>query len=441
MTELLTELLSTNLIEKIDGEDSLLHKIESAAGAVAEALRTEPPTLIRAVLAGLDPDIPLEDPAIDQSVRALRAAWPSFEGRFPGGSIELHRAILLEACHQAAEGGIPASVLWLTAADTLPLLRLGRQEPAIRRMLMAWAERAERHALEGMAASTPELAPPDMPEPVKLDFKQIPAVDRDQLRLNFAGSVFQNYKGDPVPNPNNLLAIQPHQVWNPQNWAGEFADRMTDLFGGELDGLSTEVDNLAIETNKQLEALQVGFGKVAFEALNAHREAARTAIQAEQLRLNALWWSQALYSPSLRRSYRELPVPLTAAVMAFDLLGGVQPPTPASVGYLLAETVDRLPEASYDRKHPLRELLGGLREARGEFPATEIAPAPPPETGRLSLRDLAVLALMEKTFDLDAALARAGGCGDFEMSLPGFAHALFRQEQAIRLAARSGAGP
>ncbi len=60
--------------------------------------------------------------------------------------------------------------------------------------------------------------------------------------------------------------------------------------------------------------------------------------------------------------------------------------------------------------------------------------SPPPTEGRLSLRDLVILTLEDRQLDLDKSVKRAGLSGEISMSLPEFARALFRQEQAVRLA-------
>ncbi|SMF94382.1 hypothetical protein SAMN02949497_1695 [Methylomagnum ishizawai] len=155
---------------------------------------------------------------------------------------------------------------------------------------------------------------------------------------------------------------------------------------------------------------------------------------AEQTRLNSLWWSEALYSPSLRCGYREIPPELAATIMAFDLLAEVSKPTPASVAHLLAETVNRLPGAGFDRKQGFRDWLLEICKTRDQFPQAVLKDLiPPPDEGRLSLRDAVVLAL-GKNPDVDAALRRTGISDDAELSLPVFSRALFRQEQAVRLA-------
>ena len=58
-----------------------------------------------------------------------------------------------------------------------------------------------------------------------------------------------------------------------------------------------------------------------------------------RMRLDVLWWSEARYSPLLKKGYRDLAPPLTALLAAVDLAAIVPPLAPASVSYVLAETV------------------------------------------------------------------------------------------------------
>ena len=150
--------------------------------------------------------------------------------------------------------------------------------------------------------------------------------------------------------------------------------------------------------------------------------------------MTALWWSEALYSPRLRCSYRSLPPALAAVVMALDLHTFTPSLPPASVGYLLAETVGRLPEASFEQTRPLVEWLGFLRGATGvDLGTIGAALCTPPNHGRVSVRDLLVATLRGASPD-PALLNRLPGGPDTPMSLPNLAHALFRQEKALLLA-------
>jgi len=140
----------------------------------------------------------------------------------------------------------------------------------------------------------------------------------------------------------------------------------------------------------------------------------------------------------LRCSYRELDPAIAAVVMAVDLLKEVVQPTTASVGYLLAEAVNRLPDADFSKKLTLLSLLETLGKVRDRLDSEWLKTLDAaPETGRLSLRDGTALVLSGKAQDVLSTLKRMGTNGEHEMSLPQFAHTFFRQAQAVQLAGAS----
>jgi len=439
MTGLLTELLAAGLVENLGGDDERFAKVERAAQAVAAELRATPSRLIGAILAGLDPDVPAEEPVIAQAAQALVHEWKSMNSVHTSPPIKLFRAILLEACAQAAEGKNVA-ILWMTAADTLPLVRMGKEENAVRRLLETVATRTEEQAL--VVPSIPANKPQAMPKVEATPAAQAPTprkVDRQNLLLRVAATAGPQYR---TPNP---ALPNPNPNWvnnNTSAWGWDFADRMHVVLADELDGLAAEISKHQSQLSQQVNASQTELVGTLVNALTSQRHWVQDALnasearqKAERLRLDTLWWSEALYSQSVRCSYRDLPPALAAVVMAIDLLEQITMPTPASVSYLLSETVSRLPEADFSRVQALPELLGALRKSRERLPRDWMKSlSPPPAEGRLSLRDLITLTLGNQELDLDKSVKRAGLSGDMSMSLPGLARALFRQEQAVRLA-------
>lgn len=420
MTNLLTELLNAGLIGKLDGDDGRFSKIEQAAKAIAQELREQPPQLVRAILAGLDPDIADDDPVIIRAEQALVAEWKSVRTVFPDGLVNMLRAILLDACNQVAEEKNNAAILWLTAADTLPLLRLGREETVVRKMLEAWARCAEEKALAGLALTTDNaeqvtVGKLKFPKATKLES---PKVDRNALSEKMVAVVvnLQTNHGPTVGHTG-------------------FADRMHKLLADELDTLAAKLCKPPSEAIQLMQTSLTQLTSIVDKSLIAQQHWVQEARQADQIRLNSLWWSEALYSSSLHCSYRELAPIIATVAMAVDLLNEVAQPTTASVGYLLAEAVNRLPDANFSKKLSLQTLLETLGKAcdclDNEWLRTLTAP---PEAGRLSLRDGMALVLSGKAQDVVTTLKRMGASSEFEMSFPQFAHALFRQEQAVQLA-------
>lgn len=434
MAGLLDDLLVAGLIEKLDGDDTRFEKMRAAADAVAQELKAKPKCLIGAVLAGLDPDVPVDDPAIAQAQRALTEQWKSIGSVFNDPPIGLFRAILLDACQQAATERKNAAILWMTAADFIPHVKLGREESFMRPVLTGFARQTEEMALE--VPSTPaakKLTDVTVPELITAKTSIANKVNRDNLLDRVGGAVGPHDRGG-----KNFSNGNPHWSNSAHNWCWEFAPRMRDLLADELDailGAFSKVDG-------QIQASQKGFADSIVKTLTAQRRWVHEALNAndkrqkmEQLKLNTLWWAQALYSTSQCCGYREMDSVLSTVVMPFDLLKDVILPTPASVGYLLAETAGHVVGDKAREELSLVQLLGKLREGRlslkEEWRGT-LSPAP--SVGRLSLRDLVVAALADKDTDLASAIKRTGLAGDVKFTLPALAKAVFRQEQAVRLA-------
>ncbi len=423
MTPLLPDLLAAGLIEKMDGDDQRYAKLEKAAATLAERFQERPADLIRAILAGLDPDIPAQDPIIQLAKQALQAEWRTMSGVYADEPIGLYRALLFEACHQCNEG-TNAAILWLTAADTLPLYRLGSEVSVVSGLLKEVAVCSEETALTETIESEAVSATAQEPAAYSGTLAKR-KLDRENLLQKVGAAAGPNHRGTAPANPN------PHWSNQQQHWSWEFTDRMAPLLADEFDALSAEV----AKDQGRLASWVSARIKAQMEWVLAALANNDTGHRTEQLRLDALWWSEALYSPSLHNSYRQLPAPLACVLMAIDLLDLSTLPTPASIGHLLAESVNRLPGAGYEKKQRLTLLLTALREHRNQLPEgmADRFP-PPPSEGRLSLRDLLVLTLSDKEWNADDALQRAGLGDELELSLPDLAHALFRQEQAVRLA-------
>lgn len=447
MGKRLSELLSAGLIEGLGGDDSRFEKIESASNSLAKAFSAKPATLIPAILAGLDPDVSKDDPAISQAMKALTSAWKTVGSAYPDTPVNLLRMMLLDACEQAEEG-THAAIVWLSAADTLPLMRLGKEERVVRSMLADLAMRTERMALQGSSARTNEApAPPKLGVLAAIVPPQASTLNRDWLLPKVIDSAkFADRHDQAIPNAHHMS--QPAYYW--AQWADGFGFRMHNVLAESWDVQSKKLAEQQGEFTKSINASQSKL----FEALNTFLAQQNQWVQntiasrehhdkAGQLRLNILWWSEALYSTSLHCGYRELDPNIASIVMAADLLQEVQAlslPTPAAVAYLLTETVNRLPGADFQQRKPIAHWLEALRKNQHALPKgwlTNHFKKSPPNEGRLSLRDLVVLALKDNASKLDEAMNRASVHDDFVLSLPELARAIFRQEQALRIAGSS----
>lgn len=427
MGRMLTNLVAAGLVTKLDGDDGRLEKMSRAVSRLVSAMTENRNLLIPAILTGLNANSSVQDAMILRAEQALQAEWPTMSSVHTDRPINLYRSLLLAACAEMQDT-TSGAILWNTAADTYLYSSLGREACDVRAMLSDMATLAELAA----ASSAPRpktIKPTVMPASKDDDTAEGEEyqVDRGAFeREIFAAFGPSNSSGQGLPNSN--------QNWpnSGQAWSYHAAPRLQVAISDQLDGL-------AEDTAVQLEALEgrVNGGIAALEKKVSQAVAqAAEGLTADRLRLDVLWWFEALYSSTQKCSYRELSKELATIVMAYDLLAIVPGVMPASVAHLMAEGVNRLSGASFDNKHSIDYLLKSLSTQRSRLPDDwlKAAQLPAPDC-RLSLRDVVVKVLTDGSADITALLDRAGIPQDMEWSLPEFGRAVLRQEHAVRLAA------
>lgn len=428
MGKVLTDLIAAGLVTKLDGHDERLEKMSRAANALAKELKKNRQFLIPAILTGLNANATTSDAMILKAEQALLVEWPTMSTVHTDQPISLYRTLLLEACQQAGEGA-NAAIIWYTAADTLIYSLLDREASAVREMLHDMARSSEEVATAGVViergTKTEAVAPSSKQ---KKEQVEIHKVDREAFELE----IFAAFGPHTPTNVPALTDPNPHWPNTGHPWSYMAAPRLNAAISDKLDELADateeQLSELDSRTALQLQAIK----ETAQQAVAKAQEGSTT----ERQRLDALWWLESLYSTSLHCSYRELDKELAVVTMAYDLLSLVPGIMPASVPYLLAEGINKLPGASFNDKFSIQSLLDNLKRQRTRLPVTWLKGVKPtlPDV-RLSLRDLVVSTLTDSSKDIETLLHQAAIAPATELSLPEFGRALLRQEHAVRLAA------
>ena len=176
------------------------------------------------------------------------------------------------------------------------------------------------------------------------------------------------------------------------------------------------------------------------EHLTKTLQAVSDATAGLQRRTNLLWWKEALFSPSVRRSYREM-LPLEAAVlMAFDVHRYIPTFSPRSVAAFLREATIGLPTIDQEQKFGIRDLVEKTREAsilaelRTEAGKLVSAPA-----GRSSVLGLVGHPDVAPQTDDHGFRNLVGVQPDTMLTLPDWSVWVFRELQAARAIAEASA--
>ena len=342
--DILLRFLQNGLIN-VGGDDAKLKKLQDTANVLSDVLQKNPTKTTAFAFTAFDPDITAEQPVVEEVTAALVEQWPTYVNTFAGTPTTVIRAILLAALARAADkDNRIADALVTYARNMLPHIRVGNEQPIWHDLVMDLENEVEKRA--GAEWATPdaiEVPPLKLSvDPLKIPVKTL-KLNRKELTQNlFEASGPQNPTGEASTNPN------PYWSDSAEQWSYEFAPRAAVAVADAVDP-----------------ALKVTIGPVDFgeivETVSRHfnktLEAVSRATAGLQRRTYLLWWKEALYSPSLRRSYRDLPGLQAAVLMAFDLYNLVPNFTPRSVSSFLNETVRALPQIDVEERKPLLELI------------------------------------------------------------------------------------
>jgi hypothetical protein len=227
----------------------------------------------------------------------------------------------------------------------------------------------------------------------------------------------------------------PH--WSTANgpWSTEFGNRLADAIVGAFEAAGKGLGIAPIDLSSPLES----FAKAISVHVDATLKSVSGATAGLQRRTNLIWWKEALYSPSARCSYRQLPPSSAAALMAFDLHQQIPTFSPASVAAFLYETVLSLPSIDAKEEHPIADLLKEAQrsEVLADLRVT-IAEQFSPPAGRGPIWSL--IGHPQSRLPLDDQIFRdlVGIPAKTPMTMPAWATWLFRVLQAAR-AAHDGA--
>lgn len=366
----LLRFLNSGLIN-VGGEDTKLEKLSQAAKDLAGALKKAPSKALSYSLIAFDPEAPENDPVVVEALAALQSRWTTYRNTFSSTPIAVIRAILLDAIMTAAKEDDRVGVCFVASArNALPLLRADNERDIWVDVLARIEKQIDTRAeAEWTTPASIVVAPMSYDLP-KIEAPSVTSatVERAKLQkelLAAAGPQYYDPQGRNSPTGGN-------QHW-PHNsatqWVSDFGRLSAAAVGNAVDAAIAEIEveqpDLAGPFNQLAKSVST-YVDVTLNAVSA-------ATAGLQRRTNLLWWKEAMFSPTARKSYRELPVTIAAAHMALDLFHEVPLFSPASVAAFLGEAVLRLPAAENGRDRAIRELVAEAQDEASLAPLRSVA--------------------------------------------------------------------
>ena len=420
----LQELLNLGLVE-IGSDDSRFEKMQSASAALTAKFKEEPSVLVPATLVALDETTDENDPLFDLVEDMVASEWKTLRNTHVNRPRALLRSIIIDAIANSVVDPQTAAIVWNTAVSPMrhQQVRLGKASSVLEGILRRAGLVAEQEAVgrAGFVASAPKKRRRKAPAQEKAQFSLCATINDGDVFADVACSAGP-LQGLDLNSPN------PH--WPNQNphWANEFATRMATALSKAVNlGNARFAESLARYLGEFERKLREQLSDV--EQLQGNMVQTH---ESSRVRLDVLWWSEALYSPLMGVGYRELDSSMAAVVAAIDLSNIVPALSPASVVYVLDETLRRAFDwAGHGRRQPVHKFLDDVAKAQGDF--AEHLPTAPTNNVRLSLIDLVGEAAGGSTVSADTIRQRAGVDPELLLSPGEFAMWIFRCKQSNRL--------
>ena len=372
---------------------------------------SNPALVIPATLIAIDRDIEEDDPLLALVDERLVNEWKTIRNTHVNRPRELLRSIIIHALSAlGARTPTMAALIWQTAFSPIhhQQARLGKEGGFVRELLQAFHGRVEEVASARVTLA--ESLPKEHRN--KTSLSSHTQLKDDNLVTDIGRSVGPHKPdGTPYKDPN------PHWPNTGQPWSDEFTPRMTAAL---VRAVNLAMKHILTPITTNLQSLE--------QRLTKYVE---TNQSATDVQLDVLWWFEAKYSPSLRRSYRDMNTEIAAVAMAHDLSMLVPAMAPTSVTYVLGEAAAAVAHDSRRGKCSVATLLKDLCTSTSYL--RELVPNVTTANGRVPLLDLVAQTVTGNPVETGDVNARTGVDPDLKLSLSDFSMWMFRDIQARRL--------
>ena len=433
--DVLLNFLHRGLIN-VGGDDDKLGRLRKTAVDLAAIVEKEPAKACPFALVAFDPDVSTTDPTIAEVEGALRNRWETYVNTYAATPVTVFRALLLDALIMAcAKNDTVAAAFVASARNVLPFMEVGGEREI-------WADVIEEVENTVEERSEKEWAIPASLSVPDLKFESTSSVElRIASKKAVAANLMPKFEAAAGPHTNNPRGEQkdtdgnqylPHN--DPNNWVHEFG-RLSAKAVSEA--INRATGSLSVE-GLDLPRITEDLSRVMSEHLTNVLQAVSDSTAGLQRRTNLLWWKEALFSPSARKSYREMTPYEASVLMAFDMHRQIPTFSPASIAAFLREAVIALPSIEQERKAPILELFEQTRDADvlSEF-RTESGKLVGAPSGRGSI--LGVIGYSDAMRGINKSEFRelVGVNADTPLTLPDWSVWIFRELQAARAVAEA----
>lgn len=377
----LQEYLKTGLFD-IGDNDERLKWLKISIDDLRKKFDEDYSLLPKYVLVALDPNISDSEPVMIYTESIITAHWQALRVKFKEMPRNIIRGVILNAINSVGRAEPTAArIIYLASQSFYPYAKLGNEKHLVEAMITDLGEVVEKEALDewSLAEEEPTLKLGVLKvTDFKLDSIEI---DKEQLKAGLLVAVQNSPDGNGPQNGGT-------SSWG-EHFATKSSQSITKAFNGAMAEFGTSLKPTSIETpiNKFFADFKRTFDATLKSLISSSRAVER--------RSKLLWWKETLYSTSQKRSYRGLDKNLLPIVMSVDLNNQLPATTPASVEYLLRDTLFSL-QGSQDEAIKFSDYISQISQTDIKAVLRPCFEEVPETDGRIGLTDFIALLVNDR---------------------------------------------
>lgn len=378
---ILQPILKAGLLDLGDS-DERLKNIEKSISDLEIKLKKEQSLLPTFTLVALDPSISPEEPVLNIVEEIIVTHWKALRSKFTETPVPIIRAVILCALYNVGLSDAKiARIIYLTGSNFYPYAKLGREKEIVEKIITDLGELAEKNANEEWALNEEE--PKLKISTLKLSGLQLGEVKIDSkiLQAGLQTAIGNDSTGHGTQHGGGT------------SWGTHFSTKASTTIqkvveeGFKTMGESVSSSSIEDPINKFFTDFK--------KSLDQVLKSSFSSIQSVERRSKLLWWKETLYSSELQSSYRDLNTTTQSAMMARDLYFQLPSIVPASVDYLLKDTL-LLINKDADVKMKFSEYLNQLKMTENTTLFKDYFEDVDAEIRRITITDFIILVIRGK---------------------------------------------
>lgn len=405
---MLQQFLNKNLIQI--NEDGNFDKLKKASDDLAKKIGKDKAKITSYTLAAIDPQISATDGGVVEVQEIIVKHWTTFVSNSKDTYLTIIRAVILEALETVAKDQNCASLIWNATRNVIRYYNLDREKELIVGFLQELGNNIEKEAIDTWLL-------PHQPKTEKLvvEIKELTGVtiDKSEIESHLKAAAIHSGLGEGGENPQ-------YPSHNALTWPQFFSTRAAS-------GITDVINKALKKQAKDISANQILIQEAANKMLNQVQSEIFQKNRFLQMRTHLLWWKEACYSSTLKKSYRGIENGLLEISLATDYGAFVPHIYPASADFFLLEFHKIL---TTDSKIKLAILLDSIKQHAGTL--KEVFTEPIVDSARNTLLNF-IKGLVWGKCDVSETKALTGLSEDIEITYSDFILWMFHDAQVFKI--------